>query len=70
MLGLMTAKPVVYVCNVEEASAANGNDYSRKVEARAKEEGAVVGRDLREDRIRNRRAARATSARIISPRSA
>ena len=41
MLGLMTAKPVVYVCNVEEASAANGNDYSRKVEARAKEEGAV-----------------------------
>ena len=42
MLGLMTAKPVVYVCNVEEASAANGNDYSRKVEARAKEEGAVA----------------------------
>lgn len=41
MLGLMTAKPVVYVCNVEEASAAGGNDYSRKVEARAKEEGAV-----------------------------
>jgi GTP-binding protein YchF len=41
MLGLMTAKPVVYVCNVEEASAANGNDYSRKVEVRAKEEGAV-----------------------------
>ena len=41
MLGLMTAKPVLYVCNVEEASAANGNDYSRKVEARAKEEGAV-----------------------------
>src|SRR5690348_8168877 len=42
MLGLMTAKPVVYVCNVEEASAANGNDFSRKVEARAKEEGAVA----------------------------
>jgi GTP-binding protein YchF len=41
MLGLMTAKPVLYVCNVEEASAANGNEYSRKVEARAKEEGAV-----------------------------
>jgi GTP-binding protein YchF len=41
MLGLMTAKPVVYVCNVEEAAAANGNDYSRKVEARAREEGAV-----------------------------
>jgi GTP-binding protein YchF len=41
MLGLMTAKPVVYVCNVEEAAAAEGNDFSRKVEARAKEEGAV-----------------------------
>ena len=42
MLGLLTAKPVLYVCNVEEASAATGNDYSRKVEARAKEEGAVA----------------------------
>ena len=39
-LGLMTAKPVLYVCNVEEASAATGNDYSKKVEARAKAEGA------------------------------
>jgi GTP-binding protein YchF len=41
MLGLMTAKPVLYVCNVDEASAATGNDFSRRVEARAKEEGAV-----------------------------
>ncbi len=41
MLGLMTSKPVVYVCNVEEGSAKVGNDFSRKVEARAKEEGAV-----------------------------
>jgi GTP-binding protein YchF len=39
-LGLMTAKPVLYVCNVEEASAANGNAYSAKVEAKAKAEGA------------------------------
>src|ERR1700735_3739539 len=39
-LGLMTAKPVLYVCNVEEASAATGNEYSKKVEARAKAEGA------------------------------
>jgi hypothetical protein len=38
--GLMTAKPVLYVCNVEEASAATGNDYSKKVETRAKAEGA------------------------------
>jgi ribosome-binding ATPase YchF (GTP1/OBG family) len=36
----MTAKPVLYVCNVEEGSAATGNDYSEKVEARAKAEGA------------------------------
>ncbi|MGZ5929542.1 MAG: redox-regulated ATPase YchF [Rhizomicrobium sp.] len=39
-LGLMTAKPVLYVCNVEEGAAAQGNDYSRKVEAKAKAEGA------------------------------
>jgi len=44
MLGLLTSKPVLYVCNVDEASAAAGNAFSRKVEQRAKEEGegAVV----------------------------
>ena len=42
MLGLMTAKPVLYVCNVEESAAATGNAYSATVEARAKEEGAVA----------------------------
>jgi GTP-binding protein YchF len=41
MLGLMTSKPVVYVCNVEEGSARDGNEFSRRVEARAREEGAV-----------------------------
>jgi GTP-binding protein YchF len=41
MLGLMTAKPVLYVCNVEEGAAATGNEFSKRVEARAKEEGAV-----------------------------
>jgi GTP-binding protein YchF len=41
MLGLMTAKPVLYVCNVEEAAAATGNDFSRKVQTRAEQEGAV-----------------------------
>jgi GTP-binding protein YchF len=39
-LGLLTSKPVLYVCNVDEASAATGNDFSLKVEARAKAEGA------------------------------
>ena len=40
-LGLLTSAPVLYACNVEEASAAAGNAFSRKVEARAKEEGAL-----------------------------
>ena len=40
MLQLLTAKPVLYVCNVEEENASQGNDYSKAVEARAKEEGA------------------------------
>jgi ribosome-binding ATPase YchF (GTP1/OBG family) len=33
---------MLYVCNVDEASAATGNDYSKQVEARAKTEGAGV----------------------------
>src|SRR5436190_14327487 len=40
MLGLLSSKPVLYVCNVEEASASEGNAFSRKVEERAREEGA------------------------------
>ena len=42
MLGLITALPVLYVCNVDEGSAATGNDYSRKVEQRAATEGAAA----------------------------
>jgi hypothetical protein len=41
-LGLLTSAPVLYACNVEEGSAATGNGFSQKVEARAKEEGAVA----------------------------
>src|SRR5713226_8868012 len=41
MLGLLTSIPVLYVCNVDEAAAATGNDLSRKVEPRAQEEGAA-----------------------------
>src|SRR6185295_10766532 len=40
-LGLLTTKPVLYVGNVDEASAANGNEFSRKVEERAQAEGAA-----------------------------
>ena len=41
-LFLLTAKPVMYVCNVDEAGAKNGNDYSRLVEQTAREAGAEV----------------------------
>ena len=39
-LFLLTAKPVLYVCNVSEAEAKSGNDFTKKVEALAQEEGA------------------------------
>jgi GTP-binding protein YchF len=41
-LQLLTAKPVLYVCNVDEASAGEGNKYSAVVAERAKVEGAAV----------------------------
>ncbi len=37
-LQLLTAKPVLYVCNVDEASAASGNHLSKTIEARAQQE--------------------------------
>jgi GTP-binding protein YchF len=37
---LLTAKPVLYVCNVDESAAAEGNALSAKVFAKAKAEGA------------------------------
>jgi GTP-binding protein YchF len=40
MLGLITSKPVLYICNVDDGSAATGNELSRKVEARAAAENA------------------------------
>jgi GTP-binding protein YchF len=39
---LLTAKPVLYVCNVDEADAASGNALSEKVAEKAKAEGAVA----------------------------
>ena len=39
-LQLITAKPVIYVCNVEEDSAAGGNALSAKVAEKAAAEGA------------------------------
>ena len=40
MLQLLTSKPVLYVANVDEESAAEGNAYSAKVVEHAKSEGA------------------------------
>ena len=40
-LQLLTAKPVLYVCNVAEAEAAAGNEQTRAVEAMAAEQGAA-----------------------------
>ena len=41
-LGLLSSKPVLYVCNVEEASADKGNAFSDTVKAQAEKEGAVA----------------------------
>jgi GTP-binding protein YchF len=41
-LQLLTAKPTMYVCNVEEESAAEGNAHSRRVAEWAKPQGAPV----------------------------
>ena len=38
-LNLLTTKPVLYICNVDEESAAEGNNFSQAVEAMAKEQG-------------------------------
>jgi ribosome-binding ATPase len=40
-LNLLTAKPILYVANVEEAAAATGNTHSAKVAEMAKAEGAA-----------------------------
>ena len=41
-LNLLTSKPVLYVCNVDEGSAADGNAQSVRIEEKAKAEGAGV----------------------------
>ena len=40
MLQLLTSKPVLYVCNVEESAAANGNSQSARVAEMAAQQGA------------------------------
>ena len=64
-LGLMTAKPVLYVCNVEEGSAATGNEILRQGRSHGQGRRRRARGDLRQDRRRNRAAAGRASARIF-----
>ena len=41
-LFLLTSKPVLYVCNVDEGSAATGNEYVARVREAVKDEGAEI----------------------------
>lgn len=41
-LFLLTSKPVLYVCNVDEASAVDGNAYVERVREAVKDEGAEI----------------------------
>lgn len=42
MMQLLTSKPVLYVCNVDEDSAADGNEYTAAVAKMAEETGAGI----------------------------
>ncbi len=51
-LQLLSTKPILYVCNVDEASAANGNAFSQAVEKMAAEQGAgsvVISAQIEEE---------------------
>ncbi|MCB9222640.1 MAG: redox-regulated ATPase YchF [Crocinitomicaceae bacterium] len=51
-LQLLTAKPVLYLCNVDEASVKTGNEYTKKVQAIADAEGAemlIIGTKIEAD---------------------
>lgn len=41
-LQLLTSKPILLVANVDEASASSGNDYSRLIESKARDQDAAV----------------------------
>jgi GTP-binding protein YchF len=41
-LQLLTGKPVLYACNVDESAAATGNEWSARVAEKAKSEGAAT----------------------------
>ena len=64
MLGLLTSLPVLYVCNVEEASAANGNAYSTQGRGAGQTRRRRRDRHLRQDRVRDRGAVARRAHRI------
>ncbi|MFT5279416.1 MAG: GTP-binding protein YchF, partial [Bacteroidia bacterium] len=39
---LLTMKPVLYMCNVDESAVVDGNEYTKRVEEAVKDEGAEV----------------------------
>ena len=63
-LGMLTSLPVLYVCNVDEASAATGNELSRKVEAPRQGRGRRLRGDLGQDRVGDRGAAGRGAAKL------
>ena len=63
-LGLLTAKPVLYVCNVDEGDADKGNAYSDAVLAPRQGGGRQGGGGLGQDRERDRRAAAGRAGRV------
>ena len=51
-LQLLTSKPTLFVCNVDEDSASDGNKYSQQVEKMAAEQGAgtvVISAQIEEE---------------------
>ena len=50
-LFLLTNKPVMYVCNVDEASAVNGNAYVEQVREAVKGEGLMVNGERQEPQV-------------------
>ncbi len=40
LMQLMTSKPIMYVCNVNEGDAATGNEWTKKVDAMARAQGS------------------------------
>ncbi|MBL4567054.1 MAG: hypothetical protein JKY85_03370 [Porticoccus sp.] len=47
-LQLLTTKPVLYICNVDEDSAATGNEFSKAVQEMADKNGRFLGSGISE----------------------